>query len=89
MTINTDTMKASLVSASGVTRTYALTLSENLLDSATLSQVTANKLIFILMDDRYEIRLLLQSLTVKNPRYAPSADSQMSNINDKMNIAYI
>ena len=89
MTINTDTMKASLVSASGVTRTYALILSENLLDSATLSQVTADKLTFTLMDDRYEIRLFLQSLTVKNPRYAPSADSQMSNINDKMNIAYI
>lgn len=80
MTINSDAMKATLTTASGVTRDYTLSLPEKLQDSASLSTVNEEDLTFTLSDESYDIRLVLQSLSVKNPKYIAPTDSSTKNI---------
>jgi hypothetical protein len=80
ITINPDTMEVRYHRTKDDTKTYTLAIPEKLRDSATLSTVTSEELTFTLADADTEIRLALQSLTVKNPRYIPPADAPTRNI---------
>ncbi len=76
--IDPDTQKVTYHTASGKVRTFSLLIPEKLKDSATFSTVPPEDLIFELEDDTLSIRLVLQSLEVKNPRFILSLDDGIS-----------
>jgi hypothetical protein len=71
------TESLSYYTASGVVQSYPLTISEKLRDSATISPVMPSDLTFVLSDKEREIRLILQSLMVKNPNYTGTKASDV------------
>ncbi len=81
ITIDPNTEKVIYHTATGVARTFSLLIPEKLKDSATFSTLPPEDLIFEVDDDTLRIRLVLQSLEVKNPRV-------ISSPNDGMDIPY-
>jgi Domain of unknown function (DUF4153) len=73
MSIDPNTSQAYYFTASGVSTVFSLKISDKLLDSSTLTNVTTQDLTFDLENETQKIRLVLQSLTIKNPRYTPSS----------------
>ena len=73
VTIDAKTNEVYYHTASGVFLKFSLKIPEKLLDSSTLSSVEPNDLIFTTWNDALEIRLMLQSLTLKNPKFNPQA----------------
>lgn len=72
-----NTESLSYYTASGVAQAYPLTISDKLRDSATISPVLPSDLTFVLSDKEREIRLILQSLMVKNPNYTGTKASDV------------
>lgn len=76
--IDRDTEKVTYYTATGVARTFTLIIPEKLKDSATFSTLPPEDLIFDIADDTVSIRLVLQNLEVKNPRFIPTLDDGVS-----------
>ncbi|GAB0174724.1 MAG: hypothetical protein HHAS10_06030 [Candidatus Altimarinota bacterium] len=79
VSVNIDTREVSYFTASGIARTFALKIPEKLLDSSTLPNVSQDDITFDVGDDTVEIKLLLQSFSVKNPRYIESSSTDKEN----------
>jgi hypothetical protein len=79
ITIDSNTSEVAYFTSSGTSIRFALPVSEKLLDSATLSVVPKEDLTFNLTNDALNIRLVLQSLSIKNPKYTPPANADTKN----------
>lgn len=79
ITIDPKTNEVRYFTASGLFLKFQLPITEKLLDSATLSSVEPNDLIFTVGNEALEIRLVLQSLTVKNPKFASQSPTSETN----------
>ena len=69
ITINPETSDVLYFTSSGVSISFKLTLPEKFLDSETLSNVEDGDLVFDVSNDTMQIHLVLQSLTIRNPKY--------------------
>lgn len=75
ITINPNTNQANYYTSSWISIPFKLEMSEKLLNSSTLPSVSSDDLTFDLENDTLKIRLVLQSLTIKNPRYIQPPDT--------------
>lgn len=75
ISVNADTREARYFTASGSFMAFKLPLSEKLLDSATLSNLNPEDLTFEVGNDAIDIRIILQTLSIKNPKYLPKNSS--------------
>jgi hypothetical protein len=53
---------------------FTLKIPETLLNSSTLSTVKPSELVFDVENNDIKLHMVLQSLTVKNPKYTPPSD---------------
>lgn len=74
VTIDPSTSQVNYFTSSGNSVWFKLTLSEKLLDSSTLATVSPEDLTFDFENDTLKLHLVLQSLTIKNPKYTPPND---------------